>query len=65
MKYNTKLIDNYIDENNISKTQFAKNCKLSLKTINNLYSQTENIKILALCKIARRLDVSIKDLIVE
>jgi len=38
MKFNTKLIDDYLEQHNITKKEFCKLCKISFLTLEKLYS---------------------------
>ena len=58
-----KVIEGYIRENKISKTEFCKRCQISLKTLNKIYIKEfddgSKLKMPALYKIANTLGVSI------
>ncbi|MBR2614855.1 MAG: helix-turn-helix transcriptional regulator [Clostridia bacterium] len=57
---NTKPILNYLEKNNLSKTDFCKKCNISLQTLNNILTG-KNFKFKTLFKIARQIDCYIKD----
>lgn len=63
MEKNIKVeeIRNYMAKNGYNKTSFSKACKISLKTLNLVLS--DEIKVLALEKIARVMGVNIFDLL--
>lgn len=48
----TELIYIYIKTSNITKTEFCKKCKISLKTLNKIMEGEENINPLTIGKIA-------------
>ena len=53
-----ELIENFIKENNLSKSKFCEMCKISQSTLNKLITNNENFRIIALFKIARVLKVN-------
>ena len=55
----TKLIENFIKENNLSKSKFCKMCKISQSTLNKIITNNENFRIIALFKIARVLKIQV------
>ena len=55
----TELIENFIKENNLSKSKFCKMCKISQSTLNKIMTNNENFKIIALFKIARVLKIQV------
>ena len=56
-----EMIKEYMTKNGYNKTDFCKACKISLKTLNLVLS--DEIKILALEKIAREMKVNLLDLL--
>lgn len=58
----TELIDSYIAENKLSKTEFCRRCKIGTKTLKKIYDNNDNFEIIALFKIARVLAIRICDL---
>ena len=60
---NTKLIDNFLKENNLSKTQFCKLCNISLQTLKNVYLSNNKISVKPIVKLALTMKVRLKDLI--
>lgn len=58
---NTKIIENYLIENNISKTKFCKICKISVKTLDKAFNG-EDYNLRVLFKIAVALDIKMCDL---
>lgn len=55
----TELIENFIKDNNLSKSKFCKMCKISQSTLNKIMTNSENFKIIALFKIARVLKIQV------
>ncbi len=55
----TELIENFIKENNLSKSKFCKMCKISQSTLNKIMTNNENFRIIALFKIARFLKIQV------
>ena len=55
----TELIENFIKENNLSKSKFCKMCKINQSTLNKIMTNSENFRIIALFKIARVLKIQV------
>ena len=55
----TELIENFIKENNLSKSKFCEMCKISQSTLNKIMTSNENFRIIALFKIARVLKIQV------
>lgn len=55
----TELIENFIKDNNLSKSKFCKMCKISQSTLNKIMTNSENFRIIALFKIARVLKIQV------
>ena len=55
----TELIENFIKDNNLSKSKFCKMCKISLSTLNKIMTNSGNFRIIALFKIARVLKIQV------
>ena len=55
----TKLIENFIKENNLSKSKFCKMCKINQIRLNKIMTNSENFKIIVLFKIARVLKIQV------
>ena len=55
----TELIENFIKDNNLSKSKFYKLCKISQSTLNKIMTNSENFRIIALFKIARVLKIQV------
>lgn len=58
---NTKLIEEYIKKNNLSKIKFCKQCKISYSTLLRILNNGD-FKIIALFKIARVMNVKVYNL---
>lgn len=58
---NTKIIENYLIENNISKIKFCKICKTSVKTLDKVFNG-EDYNLRVLFKIAVALDIKMCEL---
>jgi transcriptional regulator with XRE-family HTH domain len=61
---NVELIKNYMKEQQISKTEFCRQCKVSMEVLNKILANKPNFRILALFKIARKLNVQIHELFI-
>lgn len=57
-----EFINNYMTENNLSKTAFCYQCKISNSTLNKILTNDYNFSIIVLFKIARVLNVRIHEL---
>lgn len=55
----TELIENFIKDNNLSKSKFCKMCQISQSTLDKIMTNGENFKIIALFKIARVLKIQV------
>ncbi len=58
-------IENYIKENNLSRTQFGKLCNINHVTLRKVFTEKEHINMVVLFNIARVMNIGIKDLIKE
>lgn len=54
-----ELIENFIKDNNLSKSKFCEMCKISQSTLNKIITNNENFRIIALFKIARVLKIQV------
>ena len=54
-----ELIENFIKENNLSKSKFCEMCKISQSTLDKIMTNSENFRIIALFKIARVLKIQV------
>lgn len=59
MKINTKLIEDYIKENNLTKTEFCKLCKISTKTLYKILLYKSKFSLIEIFKLARVMNISI------
>lgn len=64
MEINVQRIQSYIRENKLSKKAFCEKCKISYHTLRKIFDKNFNVDITILFKIARVLNVGIKDLFV-
>lgn len=55
----TELIENFIKDNNLSKSKFCEMCKISQSTLNKIITNNENFRIIALFKIASVLKIQV------
>ncbi len=55
--YDVSYIDRYIARNNISKSEFARRCGISLVTLNKIYA-CQNVRYRVLMSLVQVLDVS-------
>jgi predicted transcriptional regulator len=55
----TEIFENYIKENNLSKTKFCKLCKISLSTFKKIMAHEDNFRIIALFKIAKVIKIQV------
>lgn len=63
--FNSKLIYNYMSENEIGKTAFCRQCKISVSTLNKLLNNDFNVRTVALFRLSRVLKSRINDLFSE
>ena len=56
-KFNTKLIDDYINENNLTKTEFCKKCGISKYHLAQIYKYNYNINVLVMKRIITVINV--------
>lgn len=57
----TEMITNYLKEHDLSKTKFCKLCKISVSTYNKIMNG-ENFNLVALCRIAKKIEVELHKL---
>ena len=57
----TELIENYIKDNQLSKTKFCKICKICPSTLKKIFNN-EDVNLIALFKIARVMNIHIHQL---
>lgn len=61
----SEIIVKYIKDNNLSKSEFAKRCKISIGVLNKILSNKINFKTNALFKVARYLKVEVVELLTD
>ena len=54
-----EIIENFINENKISKTAFCKMCKISPSTLKKIMNKEDNFGIIALFKIAKVIKIQV------
>lgn len=59
---NTKLIENFMKEKNLSKTQFCKLCKISPRTLEKIFNDEYDYDLRALFKTAKCMNLKIYQL---
>lgn len=57
----TEIIESYITDNHISKTQFCKMCNISLSTLKKIFTN-KDIRLNALFKIAKVIGIKVYQL---
>ena len=62
VKFNLKLIKNYINENQLTKTEFCKRCKIHISVLNKIFVNQTNFRYIALFKISKELNIHIAKL---
>ena len=62
-RYNIALIENYMKQNNLTKTDFCRACKISVYSLRRIYEGYTKIRVTTLIKIVQFLHVRIKDFI--
>lgn len=67
MKYRlkTEIIENYIKENNLTKTEFCRGCKVSLYLFNKIMKGYLNFDVRILLRIARLIKIEVYKLFDE
>jgi transcriptional regulator with XRE-family HTH domain len=63
-KINIEILKNYMKEQQLSKTEFCKQCKISMEVLNKILANDSNFGIVALFKIARKLNMQIHELFI-
>ena len=62
--FNVKLIEDFMKENNLSKTKFCKLCKVSPSVLNKILKNKDNFYPIALCRIAKFINVPLHKMFV-
>lgn len=60
-RVNADIISGYMKENGLSKTEFCKQCKICIATLNNIL-QNKSFNLLSLFKVAKRMNVPMRQL---
>ena len=61
MKIKTQLIDEFLKEKSISKSQFCKICKISYSSLQKIYSQNFGVYITTIFRVIRDLNIEPKN----
>ncbi|MFI3167912.1 MAG: hypothetical protein R3Y32_07360 [Bacillota bacterium] len=59
---NIQIIEDFLQTNNLSKTQFCKRCKISPQTLKKVMSQNLDFGMLALFKIAHTIGINMHEM---
>ena len=62
---NIQLIQEYIEKNSISKTEFCRRCKISYRVFQNIMSGQTKLRLISVFQIANLLKVSLDSLIIR
>ncbi len=60
-KVNKHIIEKFMKEHKINKTQFCKNCGINIKTFNNLLNG-KNLNVITVVKMAKYTNFKIQDM---
>ncbi len=60
-KIKIELILNYLEKKKMGKIEFAKACRISPTTLNNILANNENYRYLTLIKIAKAMNIKYTD----
>lgn len=60
---NTKMIYDYIKDNNLSKTEFCKLCKIGVSTLNRIMTNN-NFNLISIFRIAKTMRVKVCELFI-
>ena len=63
IRFNYEIIIEYMNKNNLSKTQFCKQCNISIYTLNKMLNGNLNINSLLGLKVCKLLNIKFNDLI--
>lgn len=64
-KINVKLIHDFIKRNKLTKSRFAKDCKISPATLNKVLQGMDNVGIMAVFKIAKAIKKELHEMFAE
>lgn len=59
---NTKIIEDYLNSQGLSKTAFCKKCKISISTYNKIFAG-KNCKLTVLIKITREINIKLHQIL--
>ena len=57
---NVEFLENYLKENNLSKTAFCKKCKISTRTFDKIIANKTNFNLMAIFRIAYALKIDFR-----
>lgn len=60
--YKIKFIINFMKENNLSKTAFCKQCKISLRSLNKIFNDDPCLRLRTFSKISKVLNIKVYEL---
>ena len=62
----TEIIENFLKENNLSKTKFCKECRISYSTLmKHMYGDPSNCGITCIFRIAKRMKIEAYELFTD
>lgn len=62
VKFNQKIVLDYIKSNNLTKKEFCKRCEITYYSLAKFLNNSRNLNIRVIIKICKLLDVEILDL---
>jgi DNA-binding XRE family transcriptional regulator len=62
IKMNIELIKDFMEKNKLSKKQLAKDCSISVPTLNKILSSNPNFKCFSALRLAKRMKVRVSDI---
>ena len=65
VEFNIKLIEDYIQNNKLSKKEFCKQCGIGEPILRKILKNQQNFRLSALFKIARELNINVQELFIR
>ncbi len=65
MQIDVQLIKNYLKNRGLTRTHFCKECKISIVDFNKILTESTNIKLVVLFKIAQLMGVPVLKLFID
>ena len=65
VEFNIKLIEDYIQNNKLSKKEFCKQCCIGEPILRKILKNQQNFRLSALFKIARELNINVHELFIR